>query len=195
MIRGEPIASNFDSFHEIGTPVGHNTAANTKRCSRNKDLYSIILLSALISSRQLIEKKRDGQKEKSLYISCVCTYPRLLFPSLSVFSTSHPVCFRLLLLPTYRRQQATISGCVKAIYWKGRLSLSSGPAISKPRFNFSTFPPSPLLSFRRVSPNCFHFPVRVRDKNEEHIHHVYTSSLSRIHETRNLNKDKKISKN
>lgn len=130
------------------TRLGHRSDTIRPRIQRDvraTKTYSIILLSALISSRQLIEKKRDGQKEKSLYISCVCTYPRLLFPSLSVFSTSHPVCFRLLLLPTYRRQQATISGCVKVIYWKGRLSLSSGPAISKPRFNFSTFPP--LLSF------------------------------------------------
>lgn len=107
--------------------------------------YSIILLSALISSRQLIER-RDGRK-RNPFVCRACTYPCLLFLSLS-----HS---RLLIhTPSLSASFANLSARRRPLVaaWKlfeARLS-SKWTTISKvlrPRSSFLPFLSSPYFQF------------------------------------------------
>lgn len=73
--------------------------------------YSIILPSALISSRQLIERR--DERKRNPFVSRACTYPYFSFSlSLSSFDP-YSRSFRVSCQPI--SSLATISGCVKAI--------------------------------------------------------------------------------
>lgn len=99
-----------------------------------------------------------------------------------VFSTNQPTNrFRPSPSPTYRREQPTISGRVKAI---GSPSISFEWARDfRSRVNVSTFPLFPL-SFARVSPNCFHFPPLWRQEGLVYDVYVYIYMCKHIQNTR-----------
>lgn len=130
-----------------------------QRDVRATKTYSIILLSALISSRQLIEKKRDGRK-RNPFISRACTppptlvcYSRLCPPfdpspvSANVFSCRRIAANRRPLAAAWKLLEARPS--------------SEWAAISKPRLNFSTFYHLALIS------NRFHFSLRDNEKTRK----------------------------
>ena len=111
------LSRDWDTSRTIRSRIQRNVHA-TKT-------YSIILLSALISSRQLIERR--DERKRNPFVSRACTYPCLLFLSLSLslplssfdsYSQSFRVSGQPISSPT------TISGCVKAI--GKQVYLSSG---------------------------------------------------------------------